>query len=50
MVQAPTPSSTRDIDVNQVLRVDREHLICPLYHPAVYAWTRVFVRGEGAPN
>jgi adenosylmethionine-8-amino-7-oxononanoate aminotransferase len=48
MVQAPTPSSTRNIDVNQVLRVDREHLIHPLYHPADHARPMVIVRGEGA--
>ena len=48
MVQAPTPSSARDIDVDQVLRVDREHLIHPLYHPADHAKPMVIVRGEGA--
>jgi adenosylmethionine-8-amino-7-oxononanoate aminotransferase len=47
MVQAPTPSSTRQIDVDQVLRVDREHLIHPLYHPADHAQPVVVVRGEG---
>jgi adenosylmethionine-8-amino-7-oxononanoate aminotransferase len=48
MVQAPTPSSTRDVDVAQVLRVDREHLIHPLSHPADHARPMVVVRGEGA--
>jgi adenosylmethionine-8-amino-7-oxononanoate aminotransferase len=48
MVQAPTPSSTRDVDVAQVLRVDREHLIHPLAHPADHARPLVIVRGEGA--
>jgi adenosylmethionine-8-amino-7-oxononanoate aminotransferase len=48
MVQAPTPSATRNIDVDQVLRVDREHLIHPLYHPADHAKPLVVVRGEGA--
>src|SRR5436305_6714244 len=47
MVQAPTPSSTRDVDVDQVLRVDREHLIHPLSHPADHARPLVIVRGEG---
>jgi putrescine---pyruvate transaminase len=48
MVQAPTPSSARDVDVDQVLRVDREHLIHPLYHPADHTRPLVIVRGEGA--
>jgi adenosylmethionine-8-amino-7-oxononanoate aminotransferase len=48
MVQAPTPSSTHDVDVDNVLRVDREHLIHPLYHPADHARPLVIVRGEGA--
>jgi putrescine aminotransferase len=48
MVQAPTPSATRNIDVDQVLRVDREHLIHPLYHPADHSKPLVVVRGEGA--
>jgi adenosylmethionine-8-amino-7-oxononanoate aminotransferase len=48
MVQAPSPSVTRNIDVDQVLRVDREHLIHPLYHPADHAKPLVIVRGEGA--
>src|SRR5258708_30023722 len=48
MVQAPTPPSVRDGDVEEVLRVDREHLIHPLYHPADHAKPVVIVRGEGA--
>src|SRR5437764_527597 len=48
MVQAPTPSTARDVDVDQVLRVDREHLIHPLSHPADHARPLVIVRGEGA--
>jgi adenosylmethionine-8-amino-7-oxononanoate aminotransferase len=47
MVQAPTPSSARDIDVDQVLRADREHLIHPLFHPADHAKPVVIVQGEG---
>ena len=47
MVQAPIPSSARAIDVDQVLRVDREHLIHPLYHPADHAQPVVVVGGEG---
>jgi adenosylmethionine-8-amino-7-oxononanoate aminotransferase len=46
MVQAPTPKEL--IDVDQILRVDREHLIHPLYHPADHARPVVLVRGEGA--
>src|SRR5260370_37402571 len=46
MVQAPTPNEM--IDVDQVLRADREHLIHPLYHPADHAKPLVIVRGEGA--
>ncbi len=46
MVQAPTPNVM--IDVDQVLRADREHLIHPLYHPADHAKPLVIVRGEGA--
>src|SRR5216683_4718892 len=42
------PVSTELIDVDQVLRVDREHLIHPLYHPADHARPMVIVRGEGA--
>ncbi|MGI9147404.1 MAG: aspartate aminotransferase family protein [Chloroflexota bacterium] len=48
MVQAPTPASTRDIDVDQVLRIDRDHVIHPLSHPADHARPLVVVRGEGA--
>lgn len=47
MVQAPTPTSAH-VDVDQVLRADREHLIHPLYHPADHARPLVIVRGEGA--
>src|SRR5437870_13613607 len=47
MVQAPTPSSAREIDVDRILRVDREHLIHPLYHPADHVQPMVVVRGEG---
>jgi adenosylmethionine-8-amino-7-oxononanoate aminotransferase len=47
MVQAPTPSSTRALDVDQLLRLDREHLIHPLFHPADHANPVVLVRGEG---
>ncbi len=36
------------IDVDQVLRADREHLIHPLYHPADHGKPLVIVRGEGA--
>jgi adenosylmethionine-8-amino-7-oxononanoate aminotransferase len=42
------PVSKELIDVDQVLRVDREHLIHPLYHPADHARPMVIVRGEGA--
>src|ERR1700736_6233500 len=48
MIQAPTSASTRDIDVDQVLRIDRDHLIHPLSHPADHARAMVVVRGEGA--
>src|SRR5947208_383184 len=48
MVQAANPPSAPHVDVNQVLRVDREHLIHPLYHPADHARPLVIVRGEGA--
>jgi adenosylmethionine-8-amino-7-oxononanoate aminotransferase len=48
MVQAPTPPPTSSIDVDRVLRSDREHLIHPLYHPADHAAPMVIVRGEGA--
>jgi putrescine aminotransferase len=48
MVQAPTPASSREIDVDGVLRVDREHLIHPLSHPSDHAHPMVIVRGEGA--
>jgi adenosylmethionine-8-amino-7-oxononanoate aminotransferase len=46
MVEAP--SSARDIDVDQLLRADRAHLIHPLSHPADHAQPLVVVRGEGA--
>jgi adenosylmethionine-8-amino-7-oxononanoate aminotransferase len=42
------PVSTALIDVDQILRVDREHLIHPLSHPADHARPLVIVRGEGA--
>src|SRR5215216_3333866 len=48
MVQARTPSSAPDVDVNEVLRADREHVIHPLYHPSDHARPMVVVRGEGA--
>jgi putrescine aminotransferase len=48
MVQAPTPSAAQTVDRDQVLRVDREHLIHPLHHPADHAQPLVMVRGEGA--
>ncbi len=48
MVQAPTPKSTELLDVDRLLRADREHLIHPLYHPADHAQPLVIVRGEGA--
>jgi len=50
MVQAPpsTPSSVPDVNVDQLLRVDREHLIHPLSHPTDHARPLVLVRGEGA--
>src|SRR5207253_6905716 len=46
MVQAASPRES--IDVDQVLRADREHLIHPLYHPIDHARPMVVVRGEGA--
>ncbi len=46
MVHAPV--SKERIDVDQILRVDREHLIHPLSHPADHARPVVLVRGEGA--
>jgi adenosylmethionine-8-amino-7-oxononanoate aminotransferase len=46
MVQAPTPRQALNLD--DVLRLDREHLIHPLYHPADHARPVVIVRGEGA--
>jgi putrescine---pyruvate transaminase len=46
MVQA---TSSRDVvDVDQLLRADREHLLHPLYHPTDHAKPMVVVRGEGA--
>ena len=48
MVQAPGSSSpTQVVDVDQVLRADREHLIHPLYHPTDHTRPLVIVRGEG---
>jgi adenosylmethionine-8-amino-7-oxononanoate aminotransferase len=47
MVQAPTPSSSPAIDVDRVLRVDREHLIHPLFHPTDHVRPLLIVRGEG---
>jgi adenosylmethionine-8-amino-7-oxononanoate aminotransferase len=44
MVQAPQAS----VDVDQILRADREHLIHPLYHPSDHGRPLVVVRGEGA--
>ena len=49
MVQAPGSSSPiQVVDVDQVLRADREHLIHPLYHPTDHTRPLVIVRGEGA--
>jgi adenosylmethionine-8-amino-7-oxononanoate aminotransferase len=48
MVQAPPPTPRELVDVDQVLRADREHLIHPLYHPADHGKPMVIVRGEGA--
>ncbi|HEY1296508.1 MAG TPA: aspartate aminotransferase family protein [Chloroflexota bacterium] len=48
MVEATTRTSTAPVDVDQVLRADREHLIHPLYHPTDHAKPMVIVRGEGA--
>src|SRR4051812_1523662 len=31
----------------ELVRVDREHLIHPLHHPADAAHTRIYVRGRG---
>jgi adenosylmethionine-8-amino-7-oxononanoate aminotransferase len=42
------PVSKELIDVDQLLRVDREHLVHPLSHPADHARPLVIVRGEGA--
>ena len=42
------PISKELIDVDQVLRADREHLVHPLSHPADHARPLVIVRGEGA--
>ena len=42
------PVSKELIDVDQILRVDRDHLIHPLYHPADHVRPLVIVRGEGA--
>jgi adenosylmethionine-8-amino-7-oxononanoate aminotransferase len=47
MVQAPSPSSASAIDVDHLLRSDRQHLIHPLYHPADHSKPIVIVRGEG---
>src|SRR5207248_11344749 len=49
MVQAPGSSSPAQVvDVDEVLRADREHLIHPLYHPTDHTKPLVIVRGEGA--
>jgi adenosylmethionine-8-amino-7-oxononanoate aminotransferase len=48
MVQAQTPGTAPRVDVDQVLRSDRDHLIHPLYHPADHAQPMLIVRGEGA--
>src|SRR5579864_1907113 len=48
MVQAPPPTSRELVDIDQVLRADREHLIHPLYHPADHGKPMIVVRGEGA--
>jgi adenosylmethionine-8-amino-7-oxononanoate aminotransferase len=48
MVQATNPTSPAHVDVDQVLRADREHLIHPLYHPTDHNQPLVIVRGEGA--
>lgn len=45
MVQAP--ATQQPVDVDHVLRADREHLIHPLYHPADHTKPVVVVRGEG---
>src|SRR5438445_4019334 len=46
MVHPPVSKELTDVD--QILRVDREHLIHPLSHPADHARPLVIVRGEGA--
>jgi adenosylmethionine-8-amino-7-oxononanoate aminotransferase len=43
MVQAP-----EHVDLAQLLKTDREHLIHPLHHPADHQSPMVLVRGEGA--
>jgi adenosylmethionine-8-amino-7-oxononanoate aminotransferase len=48
MVQAPGQPVAQGLDVPQLLKTDREHLIHPLYHPADHAAPLVIVRGEGA--
>ncbi|MBV9577486.1 MAG: aspartate aminotransferase family protein [Chloroflexi bacterium] len=48
MVQATPTTSSEPVDVDQVLRADREHLIHPLYHPTDHSQPMVIVRGEGA--
>ena len=45
MVQAPI--TQQPVDVDRILRADREHLIHPLYHPADHTKPVVVVRGEG---
>ena len=45
MVQGLT--TQQPVDVDSVLRADREHLIHPLYHPMDHAKPVVVVRGEG---
>ncbi len=48
MVQATDPTSPPHVDIDQVLRADREHLIHPLYHPTDHSQPLLIVRGEGA--
>ena len=48
MVQAPTPKTPDAVDLDRVMRADREHVIHPLYHPADHTQPLVIVRGEGA--
>jgi adenosylmethionine-8-amino-7-oxononanoate aminotransferase len=48
MAQVSTETPVELVDVDQVLRADREHLIHPLYHPNDHGQPMVIVRGEGA--